>query len=783
MRIDMHHSEQAGRHVGWGEPSFASERAGSRGGPATQALDLRLIALAAWRYKRLIVTMVVVMTGLSYVFIESLAPRYQAEASLVLDIRRANVGIDPVIAEMRPDDSVTRSEVDVLRSRWLARRVVQELGLVNDPEFNPALRPPDFSLTKWLGGVVFRVGTQLAKVDILPSAIRAWLAATFAPDADIAQQEGAAALAALIQNQPARPSAAVIEAVLGRLTVLNDGRSYTVDLYFDSEDPEKAARIVNSFADLYLGGQVESKYDAAERGAGWLENKIEELRVRVRATENTVLEYRRDSPVLGWGGESILTRRMEQFSSEMVAAQSRRVLAETRLSEIQRIASTPLSDASVPALTQWPELDKLLVKVRDLQTQISGLRVTYGEHHPLLVAAKAELDRESGQFAAEVARIVGGLESEVHLAKGQEDRFVATLQDLEAQNVESHRDEAELRRLESEAAAARSLYETFLGSLDRTAVQLDLVQPDARVLSLAEPPPWPSYPQKRILMALTVIAALGLSLVLVAVLEFMHKGFRAAAQVEEELGVPVLGMIPLLKGRGLGGRHPSNYALQQPFSTFTESIHLVRSTVDLAAPDQLGRVVLVTSAVPDEGKTALALTLGRLCAASGQRPLLIDCDLRSPSVAADLGATAGPGVSEILLGEAKIHEVLCIDQASDLTYIPAGRRSVAAIDLLRSGRMADLIKACRPYGDTIILDSPPVALVSDPVALCRLADTTLMVVRWDRTPRALVAEAIRKLHGGTDRIGVVLSRVNLARYATYGFGDFPHAYLKGYLSD
>jgi capsular exopolysaccharide synthesis family protein len=741
-------------------------------GGASGELDLRNLALTLWRYKHLIMAIVVAMTGVSYVLINKITPRYRAESSLVLDIRRANVGIDPVIAEMRPDDSVIRSEVDVLRSRWLTRRVVEKLNLVDDPEFNPTLRPREFSLTERMRVMLGEISRPLAGFGILPVRIREWLASP-PPKPD-----EAAKVAARIS-----PTTMTIESVLGRLSVLNDGRSYTVDLYFESEDAAKAARIANAFAELYLGGQVESKYEAAERGASWLENKIAELRKRVRTTETEVLDYRRNNTLLGWGGTTVLQKRLDQFGNQLVAAQSRRVLAETRLREIRKLAAAPLSEDSAPALTQWPQLEDLLRKIRGFDVLITRLQSIYGESHPRLVEAKAAREREMSQFKAEVARIVASLESDARLAAAQEHAFNVALQKLEAQNIEAHRDELQLRQLQSEANAARSLYDTFFASLDRTSVQLDLVQPDARVLSRAEAPPWPSYPQKRILLALTVIAAFGLSLVLVLVLEFLHKGFRGSAQVEAMLGAPVIGMIPLVRSRGLARQHPSSYALQQPYSAFTESIRLVRSSIDPEADRDRGRVVLVTSAVPDEGKTAVALTMGRLAATSGQRPLLIDCDLRSPSVADVLGATEGPGLAEVLLGEAGINEVLCADEASGLTYIRAGRPSIRAIELLRSERMGKLIRACRPISDMIILDSPPVTIVSDPLALSRIADTTLVVVRWGRTPRSLVSAAMKKLHATTDRTVVVLSQVNLARHASYGFGDFPHGYLKGYLSE
>lgn len=753
-------------------PSPILGRAGNES--SSGELNLLDLALVLWRRKVLIVSIVVTLTSLSYAYIESITPRYRAETSLLLDTRRANVGIDPVVAAIRPDDTVIRSEVDVLRSRWLARRVVHELELVDDTEFNPTLKDPEAGLPQRLGRFLDETGTKW--LELLPAALRDRIV----PPSDAEASEASEATG---EKTDGGLMTAVIEAVLARLAVLNDGRSYTVDLSFESEDPEKAARIANAFANLYLGGQVESKYEAAERGAGWLENKIKELRERVRASDTAVLEYRRSNALLGRGNDSLLARRLDQFGEELVLAERRRVKAETQLQEVREIAAAPLSATSAPALTRWPQLDDLLQKIRASETTITGLQSTYGPRHPRLVEASAERDRLARYFQSEVERILGSLESEARVAGAQEAAFVKLLDQLEGQNVEVHRDEVELRQLESEAAAARSLYDTFVASLDRTSVQLDLVQPDARVLSPAEPPLGPSYPQKRILLALTVIAALGLSLILTLVLEFLHKGFRSSAQVESAFGVPVIGMVPTVPTRRRELAHPSAQALQRPFSAFSESIRLVRSAIDLGTHGAR-RVVLVTSAVPDEGKTALALAMGRLGAQAAEKLLLIDCDLRAPTVAKELGGHTSPGLAELLLGECSLYEAIRTDEPSGLAYIPAGRASVRAVELLRSARMRELIEALRKVSETIVLDSPPVAVFSDALALSRVADTTLLVVRWDRTPRSLVSAAMNKLQrASANQVGVVLSRVDLARHATYGTGDFPHRYLKGFLTE
>jgi polysaccharide biosynthesis transport protein len=738
-----------------------TEFAGTRPLRSNEA-DLGHVLLTVWRHKWLVVSVTTLCTVLSHLYIGSLTPRYTAEATLLLDTRNANVGIDPVVSDLRPDANVIRSEVDVLRSRWLAHRVVQDLDLAHDSEFNPALRPPEPSLTVRLGASEW-----------LPRLVRDRLAGT---------QARADAQAGLAPS--ATPLSTIINILLSKLTVLNDGRSYTVTLYYESENPQKAARIVNAFADLYLAGQREGKYKAAERGAAWLEKKIGELRERVRRTENAALEYRNQHSLLDLGGGTLLDNRLADLTKELAEAKNQRIRAETRLIEVRRLVAAAEHGSVTPGTIGAPELERLLGAARQARAELAELGTTFGAKHPQMIEANAQVDELESQVQQEVNRIVTGLRSDASLAAAQEKEFAAELDQLEEQNLRANRDALELHSLASEAAASRSLLDTFLQHLDRTAVQLDLVQPDARILSQAEAPTWPSFPQRRILLALAVVGSGMVSLAIVFLLEFLHKGFRAAQQLEAAFGVPVIGMVPLVRGSGVGDRHPSSYALKHPFSIFTESVRLIRSATTLSEVDGSSKVVLVTSAVPDEGKTALALTLGRVGAAAGERVLVIDCDLRLPSVATDLGTTCRGGLTEVLAGEASVSEVVQIDPVSGLRYIPAGRGSFDAIELLSSGRMQNIIAAARQVSDTVILDSPPVTVVSDPLALSRVADMTLMVVRWDRTPRSLVAEAIKKLAAAKALpTGIILSQVNLARHDSYGFGDFPYRYLKGYLSN
>jgi polysaccharide biosynthesis transport protein len=718
--------------------------------------DIGRLLGTAWRHKILIVLVTSILVALSHAYIGTLTPLYTAEAVIVLDIRRANIllDIDPVVADRVATDTVIRSEVDILRSRWLARRVVQATNLLKDPEFNPRLRP-------------YEAGPLERLAQWMPPAFRVRLLTA----SEKAPAEELEPVIAVVTSQ-----------VLNRLSVLNDGQSYTISLRFESEDAGKAARIVNTFADLYLAGQLEGKYEAAERGAVWLEKKIGELRDRVHRAQNKVVEFQAQNSLVNIGEATPLTKELTDLNDELTAVRTNVLKIHARVGESKKNARSnggALASADAPS----PLIQKLREQEVAAASRLAQLWSTYGASHPFVVQGEAELLELRTQLQAEVRRTVAELEAEARIAHQQEKALAERVGTLQALYFNAYHKQVELTQLQGEATAAQSLFDTFVGSLDRTTIQLDLLQPDARILSRAEPPSWPSYPQHGILLALAITGSLLISLGLAFTKEILKKGFHDAEQVEKAFGVPVLAMVPMVRARGVGGKHPSIYALQNPLSSYTESIRLIRTRIQGVRTHRPSQVVLVTSALPDEGKTELSLALGRVSAASGQRVMLIECDLRRPTIATALGIDGRCGLAQVLAGETTIKDVLQVDERSGMRIIPAGRSSAQAIELLISQGMDKLIRVAAELSDLVILDAPPVALVTDPVVLSGIADTTLLTVRWGRTPRSLVAMALKKLAmAEAPMTGIVLSQVNLSRHASYGFPNVSNGYLKNYLT-
>ncbi|QJE73269.1 polysaccharide biosynthesis tyrosine autokinase [Aerophototrophica crusticola] len=744
-----------------GKPPVAVERIAPV--DASEDIDLRQIFTMLWRRRYLMAAVVVVLSVLGVMAINSIVPRYTATTALLLEVKNNNIiAMDSFEPGLSKDSALIRSQMDILKSRALARRVVDKLDLEQDPEFNFALQPFE-------PGLLTRTGL----VKLFPEPLRS-----------------------RFEEKPIDPTlippeiieSAVVGSAVSKLGVFNDGKSYTVLLTYQSEDPAKAALIVNTFADMYLTAQFENKYQAVERASAWFEQKSEELRQRVVEADRAVQLYREQNNIVTVNGNTLANNQLGTLSSMQIAARAKRSAAETALREARDLARNPARDAAnaTPAVWTTPLLQSLRQEMHTLNTTLAELRTTHRPTHPDVVNANARLKQVQTQLTQELQSSIQRLEAELGAARAEERELDSKVADAAKTNEAGDRASIVLRQLENEADAARSLYKTFLEGAGRISVQLDAPGADASILSRAERPLGPSYPQRTILMALTLVGAILAALALVLVVEFLDHGYRAPEDVEQKLGLPVLGMVPQLRRLGTG-EHPSLTAIKEPLGQYAEAVSALRTSLTLAPAERRPRVVMVTSAVPDEGKTNVAVSLARLAAAAGKRVILLECDLRKPTIARvmanagrrpDVGAA---GLAEVIQGEHDLSQVLRVDPASGMHYVPAGKRIRFAVELLSSPRTQMLICDLATTYDMVVIDTPPVGVVLDALVLAGMADATLLVVRWGRTSRHLVSSAVAKLAGTGTRIsGVVLSRVNIKKLARYSRTQAPAKYQQSY---
>ncbi len=377
-----------------------------------------------------------------------------------------------------------------------------------------------------------------------------------------------------------------------------------------------------------------------------------------------------------------------------------------------------------------------------------------------------------------------GLRQGVAAAEAQERRLSANLDALRQQSSVGTESEIELRALQQEADADRALYDRLLARAKETQIQSGLQQPDAKLVSRAERPPEPSFPRPALILPAVFVASVLFAVLLVLMLEGMDGGFSTAAELEAALGLPAIGAVPMLRRREARRRPPERLILDSPHCAFSEAIRSLHTSLMLRGVGGTPKVVLVASALPGEGKTALALSLARMMASCGRRVALVDCDLRRPGLHKAFRCPRGPGLVELLSGGATLGEVLRADPLSPASLVPAGRAGNTAPDLFASPAMSALLDTLSQEYDLVVLDSAPVLAVSDGRHLCRLADQTVFVVRWRDTRCETVAEALRQTVSPGGRIaGLVLSMVGSERHLrlvpTLAPGRRPGLYLEG----
>jgi capsular exopolysaccharide synthesis family protein len=336
----------------------------------------------------------------------------------------------------------------------------------------------------------------------------------------------------------------------------------------------------------------------------------------------------------------------------------------------------------------------------------------------------------------------------------------------------------QLRALEREAVANRTLFETFLNRFKETSSTQGMQEADARIISKAETPLGPSYPNTRMMFMLSIILALFLASAVVYLLEMLNPGLRTPEDIDRFLNVPAIGLIPLVEGHD-----PFDYILEKPQSSFSEALNTLRVSLILSDPDREVKAIQISSSVPEEGKSTLALCLARGAAKSGQKVALIDADLRRPSIEKKLGySEKEKGLTDLIMAhDERVIDYLIKDEKSGLYILPkGGAEYINPADVFTSDRMKAIITELKEQFDLIIFDTPPVMAVSDARALAQQVDKNVFVVRWDHTPRKVVKAAIQQLVSAENNLaGVVLQKVNLKQYGRYGYGDSGYYYHYG----
>jgi capsular exopolysaccharide synthesis family protein len=738
----------------------------------SQQLPLLDYVQLLWFRKKMIIAITLFFSVIGYIQVSEIKDVYSATATMLVGIPESNVLPIEAVLSMRTQSQDVSSELEVLRSRTLAEKVIERLNLLDTPEFNPWLRQPEkrfFDFLQyldprrwippsWKQAVREAVGQETeAAPPVTPS-----------PEA---QEE--------LQRQ--RRLVTAVDIFLGKLRVDNTDWNKVMKITVSSLDPKMAARIANEVPEAYMVGQLEARFEATEKANAWLMEQLQELEQKVGDSERAVEIYRDAHGLTGSDGRGLLDTQLSELNSQLIIARAERAEIQARLDQLQRLVGgggpgvETASEVLSSALVQ-----QLRTQEAQALSRLSELSVEYGPKHPRMLQVQSEIVEIRGRIQEEVKRILVGLENEAEFARTRVTSLEASLREAEGETSAQNKEAIQLRALQREAAANRALYETFLNRFKETSSTQGLETSDARVISYAEVPGGPSYPNRKKLFLQYLLVGFVGACGLVLLMALLNPGMMSPEQVQKTLGEFVIGLIPI----GPTKTPPHDYVIEKPNSGLVEAINTLKFSLALSDPDHPVKAVQVTSSVPEEGKTTLALALARVVAASGQKVVVVDGDLRRSSIGRKLNIRdKHKGLSDLVVAGADtdLSEFLLRDEKGGLDFMPTGTAKYAnATDIFSSHRMKTIISRLKAEYDLVVIDTPPVMAVADARIIGRVVDKTIFVVRWNKTPRKVARAAIEQLRRAeVDLAGVVLQQVDLSRYGRVGYGDSGYYYHYG----
>jgi succinoglycan biosynthesis transport protein ExoP len=750
------------------QPGEQAGSAGERGSQPT--VDLRELARILRRRWKLVAAAPLALGTLALIYILATTTLYTATSTVLVDPRRSTA-IESNQAAMQmsnfgTDDATIESETLLIQSIAILQRVVEKLKLTEDPEFIP-------------------------KPGLLDPIKR--LFASRGPDAGASPEDAA--------------KAGSVDILQRRMKVARQGTTFLVEINVSSESPRKAAILANAVAESYFIEQVRAKNDSTRIASTWLNGQIDALKSRVVTAERAVEDFRAANNLTVSQGVTVNDQQVTDLNNQLIAARVQTAEARAKFDQAQQLSKSGNDRGGFSAALSSDIISKLRAQYADIAKNEADLSSKYGARHPLVANVHAQLRDTQRLINEELQRILQSTQHDYDVARSREASLQQSFEQLQGVSNSSGQAQIRLRELQREAEANRTLYESYLARYKETTAQESLDMPDSHVVTTASVPIAPSWPKTWLLLGLALTLGLGIGSVVAFLVDYLDQRVKTLEQAELISGVPALAAVPLIgarelaklakRGRGELGRYDPRttkllpamlqpalmrYALEAPGTFFAEAIRAIRLALQRTMRTHPIKIVLVTSALENEGKTTLAANLAQSIATLGIRTLLIDADLRNPQLTRALCPHADTGLLDLAMNRATPEQAILVDRSTGLSILPSTTVKQADLitELMFSERIVEVLDLLRQRYELIVIDSPPLVPLVDGRALAELADRIVLALAWDQTPGEVLAHTIDLLSPVHDRIlGTVLTRVDLSRLRFYDYYR-SSAYLKPY---
>lgn len=689
-------------------------------------IDLRGVLLLLWSRKVLILGCVLVGMAITALMLSFITPRYDAQTALIVNANdyAANVPKNLQFVSMDGKDTDTRvlNEIEILKSRNFAAHVIRDhnlFGALNMRNAASQTQPQKF------------------KNFSVPRGSLRQLPKTMTDD----MMRGA------------------ISHFLGNLSVRNIAGSSVIYIGYTAPDPVQAATVANAVAHTYINRHRSSVLDTSLALNKWLEGRLKNLKSQMDTADQAVAKYKSDNHILAG---QLTQKTLTEINQERLAAKIDKDRANAKLDQLKS------GDNGSPDILNAQRVTQLRGDEARIKVRIADLSTQYGPKHPVMIKNRSELSSVRAQINAEMQNAKNAVQSEYDQAVT---RLQAAQSDFDAITHDAMSDQTALvglQALEREADTTRAIYDAFLETYKRADTSEALQNPAVRILSYAVVPRAPSYPNRRLFLSLAMVVSLFTGIALALLLEKTNNTYRAATHLERDFDLPCFASIPALytkRERDERGR----YVLDKPVSLIAESMKTLKSVIGLTYKAK-PRVIAVTSSYPGEGKSLLSLWLARLAAKGSDKTILIDCDLRRPTVHTHITGDEDKTLVDYLTGRTDLHDIIQKDPETGLDVILSAQTPNTALDLISSNSMSVLISVLKETYDTIILDTPACLAVADARVLSTHADIMLYAVEWNTTPKEAVAAGIKHFKDiHYTSLAFVLNKINVAKHAMYGY--------------
>ena len=557
--------------------------------------------------------------------------------------------------------------------------------------------------------------------------------------------------------------------------------SRLVNLGFTAYDPRLARDAADGLSQLFIEWSLENRVAASKDATGWLSNQLREQQARIRTAERNLQEYQVESGLGNFEERLEMTEQeLATLSAAVTQAQMGRVEKETLVTQLRGTSTTDM--AAFPLVQSDPVVRDHREALSALRDERRRLSRELGHKHPRMIELASQIDTGEARLNTAIRDTSERLASQAETGRQQETELRQQLAAAEEGSQGLAQVAVEYRVLQRELESAQELFQSLLKRTQETGLESELRSTNVRLIEKARYPAAPFSPNRPRNYKLGLLIGLALGIGLSLLVENLDNTIKTPEDFKEAFDLPLVGVVPLVEVR------PTIPTVQRlgseaPQSAVAEAYRLLRTNLIFSAPGTEGRVLMVSSASPGEGKTTTVANIAASFAQNGAKVLALDADLRRPTLHQHFSIRKAPGLSDLIVGKSTPSEAVQVTRFKGLHVLPCGYVPPNPAELLGSRSMKEILAAFRDHYDWVLVDTAPILAMADTAVACPHADGLLLVVAAESTPRPAIGRAIDQiLSVGGKVLGAVLNRVNLQRNAYY-YSQYYGEYYRSYAAE